>query len=40
MDVQAVGMYLKVQCEGRKGNLRPVLLLEQDGCFKIVDCQI
>jgi hypothetical protein len=38
VDVYVGEMYLKVQCEKRKGNLQLVLLVEQDGCFKNVDC--
>jgi len=32
--VQAMGMYLKVHHDGRKGNLQPTLLLKCDGTCK------
>ncbi len=34
--VQAMGMYLKVHHDGRKGNLQPILLLEYDGTCKVM----
>ncbi len=34
--VQAMGMYLKVHHDGRKGNLQPMLLLEYDGTCKMM----
>jgi hypothetical protein len=38
VDLQAMGMYLKVCCDGKKGNLQPILLLECDGTYRNDDC--
>ncbi len=38
VDVQVVGMYIKVGCDGREGNLQSMLLLECDGTYRSEDC--
>jgi hypothetical protein len=34
VDLQAMGMYLKVCCDRKKGNLQPIILLECDGTYR------